>query len=461
MTRETNSPSMKLFAIVWFGQWTALLGTGMTSFGMSIWAWKVTGLVTALALVNVFYYGSMFLFSPVAGAMVDRSNRKLIMILSILLAGVATLGIFGLYVSGMLQVWHLYITGALAGVSQAFQFPAYASAATLMVSKKQYTRASGMISLAESASGVLAPVMAGALLDPIGVNGILLINLVTCVLAIGTLLFVRIPQPSATAAGRAGQGNLWQESYYGLRYIYVTPSILGILLIFLFGNMMNSLNVVVLNPMILARTGDNAMIVGSVQAIGAIGAVAGGLLLSTWGGPKRKIYGILVSIVIGGLLGDLWIGLGQNLVVWSIAVFIFESHVPFVVGSYRAILMAKVPPDVQGRVFASGRLVSLIASPLAMLLAGPLADQVFEPALMPTGVLAGVLGGVVGTGRGSGMALMFVIGGVLLASFGVCGYAIRVIRNAEDLLPDHDAAVSPIPSAAEGPEEERVLTPAS
>jgi MFS family permease len=318
MNKDNRHGGMKVFTIIWLGQLTSLVGTGMTTFVMTIWAWKVTGQVTPLALISVFNFGVMMTLAPIAGTLVDRWNRRRVMIFSDLAAGLTTMVILTLYATGYLQVWHLYISGAIAGGCQAFQYPAYSAAVTMMVSREQYTRANGMISLAESSSGVLAPIIAAALLLPIGFVGIMLFDIVTFIVAVTTLLLVDIPQPASTEAGRAGKGNLLQETYYGIRYIYTNHPLLGLIAVIFLGNLVSSFVVVVQNPMILARTGDNAAIMATVQSISAIGGVAAGLLMSLWGGPKRRIHGLLMGFVIGGLLGIFLLGLGRSTAVWSV-----------------------------------------------------------------------------------------------------------------------------------------------
>jgi DHA3 family macrolide efflux protein-like MFS transporter len=170
--QRAGPTGMPGFTIVWIGQVVSLLGTGMTRFALTIWAWEVTGKATALALVWVFAAAPTVLFSPVAGALVDRWNRKLVMMLSDLAAGSMTVVVLLLYATGHLQVWHLYVTGALAGAFEAFQWPAYSAAVTTMLPKAQYARASGMMSLAESASGVFAPLAGSMLMRRIGIAGV-------------------------------------------------------------------------------------------------------------------------------------------------------------------------------------------------------------------------------------------------------------------------------------------------
>jgi len=433
---------MLAFVVVWLGQAISLLGTSMSGFGLTIWAYEVTGQATALALVGFFFMAPMVALSPIAGAIVDRSNRKLMMMISDVAAGCTTIAVLVLYASGNLQIWHLYITSFITGTFQTFQWPAYSAAITLMLPKEQYGRANGMIELAGASSNIFAPLLAGALLGVIGLTGILTIDVVTFVVAVGALLFVHVPQPATTEAGRQAQSSIWKESIYGFRHIFARPSLLGLQIVFLLGNLFANLGYTVMAPMILARTGNNEIVFGTVQSVGAIGGVIGGVAMSAWGGPKRRVHGVLSGWGLTSLLGQILMGLGRALPVWSVANFFGAFFGPIINGSNQAIWMAKVEPDVQGRVFATRRLIAWFVSPIAMLAAGPLADFVFEPAMREGGRLAGSFGWLVGTGPGAGMSLMILLTGLMAMLIGFGAYAIPVVRNAEALLPDHDAAAT-------------------
>ncbi len=432
---------MFAFTMVCVGQVFSLLGTAMTGFALAIWAWEVTGQATALALVGFFGFAPVVLVSPFAGALVDRWNRKLTMMLSDIAAAVSTVAVLLLYATGNLQIWHLYVTNAFAAAFQAFHFPAYSAAVTTMVPKKQYGRASGMLSLAQNISGVFAPVGGAILLGVVGIAGVLTVDLASVLVAIVILLLVRIPQPAVTEAGRKGRGSIWKESVYGFRYISERRSLLGLLLVFFSFNLIATFSFTLLAPMVLARTGNDAVILGGVMSALGAGGVVGSVILSVWGGPKRRIKGVLFGLVIVGLLSSL-LGFESDFWFWAPTAFFLTFLSPIINGSSQAIWQAKVAPDVQGRVFASRLLIAQISAPVSMLIAGPLADRVFEPAMSSTGDLSPVFGAIIGTGPGSGMALMFVITGVLAAVTGLVGYSVRVVRNAEDILPDHDAPVA-------------------
>ena len=425
------------FTVIWLGQVLSLLGTGMTRFALTIWAYQMTGSATALAMVAFFSFGPTVLLSPIAGALVDRWNRKLVMMLGDLGAGLATVALLLLYVTGNLQVWHLFAAGAFASAFEAFQFPAFSAAVTMMLPKEQYARASGMMSMADSIAGIAAPILAGILTVAIGIGGIMIIDVITFMIAVSVVLLVRVPQPKQTSAGAEAHGSLWQESLFGFRYILQRPSLLGLQLMFFQSNLFANFGWVLLAAMILARTGKDELALGTVQSMLGLGGLVGGLWLSVWGGPKRKVHGVLMGMIASSLLGTVVLGVGQSLPVWLAGAFFTMFLMPIINGSNQAIWQAKVAPDVQGRVFAARRLIAQITAPLAMILAGPLADRLFEPALRPGGPFVPLFGGLVGSGPGAGIGLIFVLTGLLGAFFAAVGYLVPAIRNAEEILPDY------------------------
>jgi MFS transporter, DHA3 family, macrolide efflux protein len=437
MSKNQQPGGMRAFTIVWIGQVISMLGSGMTAFAIGIWAYEKTGQATALSLNMFFFFLPGTLLSPFAGALVDRWNRKLVMMISDLGAGLATIALVILAATGRLEIWHVYLATAFASAAEAFQFPAYSAAVTTMLPKAQFSRASGMMALAGSASNILAPVLGSALYGFIRIQGILAIDIITFVVAIVALLFVHIPQPPPSAAGREAKGTLWQEAGYGFRYIFKRPSLFGLQLVFLVLNFITLFSFAVQVPMILARTGNNAFTLGSVQSIGAIGGVLGGIVMSTWGGPRRKVHGVLLGMILISLGGEFLMGVGRGLVLWAVASFLMAFVMPFLNGSNQAIWQAKVAPDVQGRVFAARVLIARLATPISTLLAGPLADRVFEPAMREGGSLVNSFSWLVGSGPGAGMGLMFVITGLLGATAAASGYFFPAIRHAETLLPDH------------------------
>jgi DHA3 family macrolide efflux protein-like MFS transporter len=431
---------MTAFIVVWLGQMVSMLASSMSHFGLTIWMYERTGSATALGLMQVAFITPFLVLSPIAGVMVDRYNRKLMMMVSDLAAVIATGGVFALLLLGRLEFWHLYVAAALNGLGNTFQWPAYSAAITTMVPKAQYGRANGLMSLLEAGPAVVAPMVAGALLPLIGLVGILLLDFLTFFLAIGALLLVVVPPPTRSRAGAEASGNLWHEAAYGFRYIFRRPSLLGLQMVFFFGNLFFGMAYTLLPPMVLARTGNNSVVFGLVQSTGAIGAVVGGIVMSLWGGLRRRVHGVLLGWAISAL-GSMFIGLGRGLSVWLPAAFVAAVAGPLVNTSNQALWQAKVPPDRQGRVFSARRLIAWFTNPLSPILAGTLADFLFEPALRSRSPLSALAAPLVGSGPGAGMGLLIVLCSLLCLAVPLVACTLPVIREADILLPDHDAAV--------------------
>lgn len=447
-TTETKAPGgMFGFTIVWLGQIVSVLASAMSQFGLTIWMFQKTESATALGLMQVFFITPFLIISPIAGVMVDRHNRKMMMMVSDLGAGIATTLILVFQWMGVLEFWHLYFASVIYGLGMAFQWPAYSAAITSMVSKEQYGRANGMMSLIEAGPQVVAPLLAGALLPVIGLTGILIIDVATFLLAIGALLIVHIPQPARTEEGAQGQGSVLQEAAYGFKYIFARPSLLGLQMIFFFGNLFMGILFTLVAPMILSRTDNNSLMFGSVQTAGAVAGVAGGIIMSAWGGFKRRVHGVLLGWMFSGVGGAI-IGLMGGLPVWIVGIMITSIVSPLVNASNQAIWQAKVAPDVQGRVFSARRLIAWLTNPIAPIIAGTLADYVFEPQMRATTALSQIFGGLVGAGPGAGMGLIIFAAGTLTILAGAAGYFIPVIHNAETILPDHDQLTKAEPEAA-------------
>jgi MFS family permease len=411
----------------------------MSGFALTLWAYRTTGLATALSMVAFFNFAPMIVMSPIAGVLVDRWNRKWTMALSDLASAVMTLVVLLLFLTGRLQLWHLYVTGALSAAFQTFQWPAYSAAISMMVPKTQYQRASGMISMAESGSGIAAPILAGALVGVLGFQRlwvIFAIDLATFVVALGALIIVTIPNPPQVESEHPE--SLFRQSMFGFRYIWQHRPLFDLQMVFFASNLIASLCLTILPALILSRTGNNAAALGSTESAAAVGGVVGGVLLTAWGGPKRKVNGVLLGMVLTSLFGTLVIGLGRSLPVWMTGSFLTMVPVIILNGSNQAIWQSKVPPALQGRVFSVRRLIAQVTVPVAMLASGPLADKVFGPAMMPAGSLAPLFGWLTGTGTGAGISLMFVWAGLAGAAVGIVGYLVPSIRNVEQLIADHD-----------------------
>ncbi|HSL43226.1 MAG TPA: MFS transporter [Anaerolineales bacterium] len=429
---------MRGLFIIWLGQMISGVASSITAVALPIWIFSITDSGAAVGLLEFFYFGSYLLTTLFAGVLIDRSDRKTMMLMYdfLSLSGLAILLV--LETAGLLEVWHLYVSAIFQGVGIAFQAPSYAAAITTMVSRKQYIRANGLMSLLYDIPGIFGPLLAGVLYVTLGLSAILAINLITFVISIGFLLFVEVPAAPHTAEGDLSHSRFLNEAIYGIKYILQRPGLLGLQLIFFTGNLFSgiALSVAALYPMILLRTGNSTESVGTVQSAGALAAVVAGIFLTTWGGIKRPAHAILLGWIVSSLLGMTLLGMGQVLWIWVIAIVIDSIFDPVVNVAMDAFLQAKVPPDVQGRVFSASDFIAQAMIPFTPLLAGYFGDRVFEPAMGTGGSLVDTFGWLVGTGPGSGFGLLIFLCGVGGALVGLTGYAVSSIRNVDVLVPD-------------------------
>lgn len=428
----------RAFVLIWGGQVVSLLGTAMTRFALMVWGWEETGRATTLALLLLCQIGATLLLSPFAGVLVDRFDRRRVMIASDLAAGLSTVALLALHLGGRLELWHVYAAAALAGAAETFQLPAYTASVTLLIPRRHYARASGLISFGDSASRVFGPPLAAVVLPWTGLGGILAIDLATFLLATVALLAVRVPAPPPSEEGRPAGGFL-RQSLFGLRYIVARPGLLWLQLSLATVNFLVFVGPVLRAPMVLARTGGDELALGQVMAAAGIGGAAGGLLLAAWGGARRRVIGALVSAALAGV-GNMILGAGGALWVWAAGAFGYPFFQTLTNGMTLAFWQSKVAPDVQGRVFSFRLLAAQFSVLPALVLAGPAADRLAEPAMEPGGALAGLLGPWFGTGAGAGMAVLIAVTGAAATLVAVASLAIRPIREVEDALPDHGAA---------------------
>ena len=284
----------------------------------------------------------------------------------------------------------------------------------------------------------------------VGLSGILLFDVITFILAIGALLIVHIPQPKRTVEGQKESGNFLREAAYGFTYIFERPSLLGLQMVFLFGNLFAGMAFTLLAPMVLARTDSNASALGAVLTAGAVGGVVGGIAISIWGGLRRRVIGVLGGWLLGGIAFAVF-GLAQSVQVWIGTLLIGAMVGPLINASNQAIWQSKVAPDSQGRVFSARRLIAWATNPITPIIAGGMADVWLEPAMTTSTPLANVFGPWFGTTAGAGMGLLIFFSGLGAVITGAAGFFFPAVRNAEDILPDHDTldlAGAPAASAA-------------
>ena len=425
---------MKKFLVIWIGQVISILGSGLTSFALGVWIFEQTGQATPFALTVLFGNLPRILLSPIAGSLADRWNRRWLMILADSGDALVTLGVVILLMFGNLQIWQIYLIALLSAVFAAFQEPAYTASITMLVEKKDLARANGLVQMSEALEMLVAPLLAGVLFVAIGLHGIILIDFITYFFAVGALLLIQIPQPRLSAEDAGQKSSFVQDFIFGWRYLKIRTGLLGLLIYFALVNFLLNLSGVLMGPLVLSFA--PASTLGLVEMVSGAGMLAGSILMSAWGGPQRRIQGVFGFIALGAF-GLLITGLRANAFFPSAGLFLLLFCVPLASGLSQAVFQSKVAADVQGRVFAMRAMISRSMMPLAFLLAGPLADFVFEPMMRPGGGLARTFAGnMLGTGAGRGIGLIFAISGIVLIGASTLAYSSPRIRLVEYELPD-------------------------
>jgi DHA3 family macrolide efflux protein-like MFS transporter len=421
-----------IFFRIWSGQSISVLGSRLTSFALSVWLFKRTGSVTLFGWAVVLLTVPGVLVAPLAGALVDRWSRRRVLILTNASAALVTLAAALLVLGGRFELWHLGVILAAGSVVGSFQQPAYLTAVTLLVPKQGFGRASGLTQLSLAGARVVAPALAGVLVQTMGLPAVLLVDFATFLVALATLLGVRLPEPSPSAEA-AGRPSLRQEILDGWRYIGQRPGLVWLMGFFTCDGFLMSMLEVLMLPLILSFASVAAA--GIVASAVGLGMLLGSLVMSAWGGPRRRMNGILgFSLVQAATL--LMAGLRPDLVLVTVAFFLYACSMPVVEGCDQVLWQNKTPSAMRGRVFASRRLAAQLVAPIGMLAAGPLADRVFEPWLAPRGALAHSAGRWIGTGAGRGVGLLIMIVGAATLALVLAAAAAPRLRRLEDELPD-------------------------
>lgn len=451
MTQQSVTKGMPTFLVIWIGQVVSFIGSGLTNFALGVWVYQLTGSVTQFALISMFIVLPGVLVSPFAGALVDRWDRRWAMIFSDIGSGVVILCIALLLAAGRLEIWHIYLALLIRSTFGAFRWPAYSAAIPLLVPKQQLGRVNGMVQMGQALGPVISPLAAGVLITAIHVEGVILVDVATFVLALLTLLVVRLLKPKRVNRSATGRGSLLKEVGEGLRYLKQRPGLLGLMLLFAVINFMVGIVSVLATPLVLSFA--TASVLGTVIGIGGMGMLVGSVVLSIWGGPKRRIMGVLGFTMLAGFCITLG-GLRPSAVIITVAAFVFYFCFPIISGSSQAIWQSKVALDLQGRVFALRNMIAMSCMPLAYLVAGSLSDYVFEPLMAESGPLASSVGSVIGVGPGRGIGLLFIVLGLLTMIAAAAGYSYSHIRLVESELPD----AIPDRAAADGQAQEYATT---
>lgn len=428
---EQGVIDMKKFIPIWLGQLISLVGSGLTGFALGVWVYENTGLVTYFSIISLFTSLPSIIFSPFAGALADRWDKRWSMIISDAGAGICTLIIVFLILNNKLQLWHIYLLMGISSVFNAFQWPAFISMSSAMVEHKDIGRVGGMMQLAQGVSYVISPMLGGVLYSKIRLEGVIAIDFITLMLAIGTLFLIKLERTEIHC--QLQKDFIINDVKKGLEYIVHAKGLLGLLLFFSVLNFISASISVLATPFILSMV--STSVLGAVLSIGAIGMLIGGTIMSVWGGPQNRMRWIYIFSIIGGICVIL-AGLARSIVIFTVVSFIFFLSVPIISSSNQTIWQMKVDLDIQGRVFAIRSMFATISMPLAYLIIGPLADNVFEPLFSGNGNLSSSVGKIIGVGPGRGIAFMFVILGSIFILASIIAYLYKPIRILEKEIPN-------------------------
>ncbi len=432
-TTANNFQSGKaVFYSVWFGQLVSLVGSGLSEFALGLWVYQRSGSITQFGFVFLFKVLPTILLSPLAGVVADRRDRRITMILADTGAALTTVVVAALLLTGQLQVWHVYLITCIASACNTFQTPAYHAALPQLIDRNQLGRANGLLQLAQAAADILTPALAGLLMTTIRVEGVLLVDGLTFLFAVVVMLAVRFPAVVSSPV-QVEKQSLFQQVTFGWTYIKARPGLMGLMVLFAIVYFLSGMIGVLIMPMVLGFATPDTL--GVILSVAGSGLLVGSLILSAWGGPKNRMAGV---VGFGALFGLCLALIGVRPSVVMVAAFAFGAHscLPFINGLNQAIWQSKVPPEVLGRVLAIRQMVTRVAQPAAFVIAGLLADWIFEPLLSTDGLLTGSVGLWIGVGPGRGSGLLFIVMGVAMTLVTLVSYRYPPLRRIEEELPD-------------------------
>ena len=421
------------YIVFWASQSVSQLGSSMTAFALILWQYTQTHSAMAVALMSFCNYVAYVLLSTVSGSIVDRHHKKTVILLADSAAAIATAAVLLLVRSDSLQVWHIYAANVLIGAATAFQAPASSVVIGKLVPDDKLANAGGMASFSQNLVLVLAPILASALFGAGGLLPVVLLDLYSYAVSCLILLFcIRIPQDEPVSSERQP---LFAGFSEGLAFLKQNRGLLILVLLMAGMNFLSRITYEnTLSPMILARSGDNAAVLGLVNAVLGAAGIAGGLLASAGLFSKDPVRMVFWSAGFSFLFGDILMGLGRNAFAWCIAGTAASLPIAFVMAGQNVILYKTIPEEVQGRVFAVRNVIQYGTIPAGILLGGALADYVFEPFMAGSSHAAQLLQKLVGSGAGSGMAVMFLCTGTLGAFFSFASYWQKDIRSMRKTL---------------------------
>ncbi|MEW1690498.1 amino acid adenylation domain-containing protein [Streptomyces sp. NPDC091265] len=429
-TDSGPEPSMRRFLLVAGGQLVSITGSALTEFALPLWILLNTGSLTRYALYAVVAMVPGILVGPLAGALVDRWNRRTVLLAGDLAACTTQAGLLALLLTGNLHSWEVYVLLGVLSLALTFQRLAYASAVPQLVPKQYLGHANGIVQLAFGTAQFVVPLVAVALMAAIGLDGILVIDVVSYALAIGILLAVKFPRTLPWTR----RESLVSEIRHGFTHSWRNRGFRAMLLWFAGLNLFLSPLFLLITPLVLAF--DDLQGAARVAVAGGAGAILGGVVMGFWGGPRRhRLRGMLGIAALLALAGAVT-GLHASLWVIAAGAFGMSFALSLVNGVYSTIVQVKVPQRFHGRVFALNTLVAWSTLPLGHGVIAPLGSALLGPLMEPGGALAPVFGPLIGTGPGRGIALMYVLFGCAMLGMVALGLRLPVLARFDRDVPE-------------------------
>ena len=432
---RASSHGLRTYYLLMATQTVSQVGSRISFFAVGISVFIKTSHATPIAIISFCQMLPVIVGAGFAGALVDRHDRRKLLILANAGFVVTSSLLLASFASGAFQLWHLYVLAVITSSIGAVGGPAFAASVAMLVPDGHRDRANAIGQMTGPAANAIAPALAGLLYAVIGVTGAILIDIATFAVAILVLALVKIPMPARSTDGAAMAGAVWRRAFDGFVYLWRRPTLLGLCLVVSMVSFRMGGRGVLILPYPLARS-LSTLAFGIVLACADVGTIAGAAAMAAWGGTRPRIHTVMLALCVAGLLLAV-AGMARTTPELAASFFAFMFMLPFVNTASASIFQAKVAPDVQGRVFAAMSQIAVLTMPLAFLIAGPLTDRVAEPAVRSPGWRAAAW--LVGAHAGAGMGLLLVIGGLATAALSLVAYALPAMRRLEATLPDHAA----------------------
>lgn len=413
------------FILLWATQTLSRLGSSLTPFALILWAYSKTGSALSTAFLTVSSYIPYILLSLPVGTLTDRMNKKRLMLLSDTAAALCTLTILFVWLSGNLELWHLYIVNAITGTAQTFQQPASEVATTLVTHEDKYQKAGSLNALAYSVINMASPVIATALYSVGGLTLVIIVDLSTFTVAfLSLLLFVKIPEMKSE---KREDSHIMMDLKEALSFLRTNMGILQVILFLAAINFIASIYNAALPAMILSFESESVL--AAVQSTAGIAMIIGSAIAAMLPTPKSRVRMIIISLFISMSTENFMLAFFRNPIMWCVGAFLGWLCIPVMNTNLDALMRSKIPSSIQGRVYSARNMLQFFTIPLGYLAGGFLVDSVFEP-FMADGY-GTVFNQMFGTGKGSGAAFLFAVIGVMGVLVCVIFSKYKAMRNLE------------------------------